>query len=186
MDDIRKFKYKKIKNFLSKQEINLLKIYCDIKHRIYSPNKNMTDTQSTDSSYYGDPAMEALLLSKHKKMEKLTGLKLFPTYAYWRMYTYGAILKEHDDRQSCEISVTVCIDKEKIDWPIYIDGTRIDMEPGDAAIYLGCELKHWREEFKGDFQAQAFLHYVDQHGPNAEWRADKRMLFGTKQQTQGG
>jgi hypothetical protein len=33
------------------------------------------------------------------------------------------------------------------------------MEPGDATIYLGCELEHWREEFKGEDCAQVFLHY---------------------------
>ena len=31
-------------------------------------------------------------------------------------------------------------------WPIYMDGTEMNMEPGDATIYLGCEIVHWREE----------------------------------------
>jgi hypothetical protein len=41
---------------------------------------------------------------------------------------------------------------------------RINLEPGDAAIYSGCEIEHWREEFKGDWHAQTFLHYVDKNG----------------------
>jgi hypothetical protein len=52
------------------------------------------------------------------------------------------------------------------------------MEPGDAAIYLGCEIEHWREEFKGDWHAQTFLHYVDKNGQNKEWAKDKRLLYG--------
>jgi hypothetical protein len=37
---------------------------------------------------------------------------------------------------------------------------------------------HWREEFKGTWQAQVFLHYVDQNGPHAEWKHDKREKLG--------
>jgi hypothetical protein len=59
-----------------------------------------------------------------------------------------------------------------------MDGAEINMEPGDAAIYLGCEVEHWREEFKGDWHAQTFLHYVDKNGLNKEWARDKRILYG--------
>ena len=57
-------------------------------------------------------------------------------------------------------------------------GAEINMEPGDAAIYLGCEIEHWREEFKGDWHAQTFLHYVDKNGINKEWFKDKRQIYG--------
>ena len=46
-------------------------------------------------------------------MEKETNKKLFPTYSFWRMYTKYNYLAEHDDRPSCEISVTVNIDADK-------------------------------------------------------------------------
>jgi hypothetical protein len=94
------------------------------------------------------------------------------------MYTVNADLKKHKDRPSCEVSVTVMIGSDGIKWPIYMEGTEINMEPGDAAIYLGCEIEHWREEFKGDWHAQTFLHYVDKNGRNKEWVKDKRMLYG--------
>jgi hypothetical protein len=94
------------------------------------------------------------------------------------MYTLNADLKKHTDRESCEISVTVMIGSDGTKWPIYMNGTEINMEPGDAAIYLGCEVEHWREEFKGDWQAQTFLHYVDKNGVNKEWFKDKRPLWG--------
>jgi hypothetical protein len=61
-----------------------------------------------------------------------------------------------------------------------MDGKAIDLESGDAAIYLGCEVKHWRDEFQGDFQNQVFLHYVDKHGINKEYHKDKRIYFGIK------
>jgi hypothetical protein len=36
------------------------------------------------------------------------------------------------------------------------------------------ECAHWRAAYEGSHLAQVFLHYVDQHGPHAEWKFDKR------------
>jgi len=36
---------------------------------------------------------------------------------------------------------------------------------GDILIYKGEELQHWREPYKGEFQVQAHLHYVDADDP---------------------
>jgi len=52
------------------------------------------------------------------------------------------------------------------------------LKPGQAVVYLGCELEHWRKEFEGDWHAQTFLHYVDANGDNKEWFLDKRKLLG--------
>ena len=101
------------------------------------------------------------MVNKLDLMQKETGLELLPTYAFWRMYTINADLKKHKDRESCEISATVMLGSDGTPWPIFIGGTEINLEPGDAAIYLGCEVEHWREEFKGDWHTQTFLHYVD-------------------------
>ena len=124
--------------------------------------------------------MESLLLTKSDLMEKETNLKLYPTYSYWRMYTKFAELKKHTDRPSCEISVTVMIGSDGTPWPIFIGGKEIELNDGDAVIYLGCEISHWREEFKGDWQAQVFLHYVDAEGVNKEFNRDKRLIWGTE------
>ena len=123
--------------------------------------------------------MESLMISKLDLMQKETGLDLLCTYAYWRMYTLNAALEKHKDRPSCEISVTIMIGSDGKPWPIFMDGTEINMEPGDAAIYLGCDVEHWREEFKGDWHAQTFLHYVDKNGSFTEFAKDKRLLYGT-------
>ena len=88
------------------------------------------------------------------------------------------ILKKHIDRPSCEVSVTVCVDSCGEDWPIYMNGKPIILKPGDAAMYLGCEVEHWREEFMGDYQSQFFLHYVDKNGKNKEYALDSRPFIG--------
>ena len=178
MEFIKNIKYKVIKNFLTKEEVNLLVHYCRIKHRTNFNSFDCCQNDNGDTYFYGDPLMESLMLNKKKLMQEETGLELLPTYAFWRMYTLHADLKKHKDRPSCEVSVTVMIGSDGTKWPIYMDGTELNLEPGDAAIYLGCEVEHWREEFTGDWQAQTFLHYVDKNGPNREWVKDKRLLYG--------
>lgn len=179
---IRKdYKYKIIKNFLNKDEIELFQKYFIIKHR-----SNFTDfdekqiSNTSDSSWYADPLAEALLLTKLKKVEKEVGVELNPTYAFSRVYTYLAVLEKHKDRPECEISVTVSMGSSGEEWPIFMDGEKINIDIGDAVAYAGCEVEHWREAFQGDWHAQTFLHYVDKNGPNANRIADGRNLWGTK------
>ena len=130
-------------------------------------------------SHYADTAMETLLLAVQPKMEKLTGLKLNPTYSYARIYKKGDVLERHKDRFSCEISTTMNLGGD--DWPIYLEnkknvgipddknyfaktdnkGTKVVLKPGDMLVYKGMILEHWRETFLGEDCAQVFLHYND-------------------------
>jgi hypothetical protein len=178
MDTIRNFKYKKIEKFLNTSEVNLLKDYCRIRHRINKSGFDIQQSKTLDTMFYGDPLMESLLINKKEKMQELTGLKLLPTYAFWRMYTKFADLKKHSDRPSCEISVTVNIGGDGTSWPFLVDKSSIDLKPGDAVLYLGCEVEHWRDEFQGDWFAQTFLHYVDAEGPYKEYWKDGRLKWG--------
>jgi hypothetical protein len=128
---------------------------------------------------YGDWVMDGLLNDLLPEVEKETSLRLFPTYSYFRIYQPGDILKMHRDRPACEVSVSICLGySASAPWPIWIAGPNgravISMEPGDALLYRGIECQHWREAFDGDHQVQLFLHYVDQNGPYAEWKYDKR------------
>ena len=117
------------------------------------------------------------MINKQKIMEQETGKKLLPTYSFWRTYTKFAVLNKHTDRPACEISTTVYIGGDT-GWPIYMDGTPIHLEKGDAAVYLGCEVSHWRDEFPGDHQFQTFLHYVDADGKNKNHHMDQRIHWG--------
>ena len=118
-------------------------------------------------SHYSDTAMETLLESLRAKMEKETGYKLNETYSYARLYKPGDILHRHKDRYSCEVSTTLHLGGDP--WPIYLDptgkkgqaGIKVELEPGDMLLYSGCDLEHWREEFKGKDCGQVFLHYND-------------------------
>ena len=146
-------------------------------------------------SSYSDIAMETLLEQVKPIMEKHTDLKLIPTYSYARIYKNGDILERHKDRASCEISTTLNLGGDL--WPIFLEpdktkgkyknnvyvsdntsGVQIDLSPGDMLIYSGCELEHWREEFKGKDCGQVFLHYNTESETSKENIYDKRPFLG--------
>ena len=148
-------------------------------------------------SHYSDIVMETLLVKLLPIMEKTTGLKLNSNYSYARIYKKGDILKRHKDRFSCEISTTLNLGGDS--WPIFLEpntkkgiidesgnyiasdskGLEINLKPGDMLIYSGCELEHWRNEFKGENCAQVFLHYNNQKTKDAEQnKFDKRPHLG--------
>lgn len=132
-------------------------------------------------SFYGDPVMESLLADLLPRMQEITGLRLFPTYSYFRVYKRGDVLEHHTDRGACEVSVTITIGADgDVIWPIFIRNpagkeSRAVLPPGAGMVYRGCECDHWRDRYvEGDRQSQVFLHYVDADGSNAEFKYDKR------------
>lgn len=134
---------------------------------------------------YADPAMESLLVSLQPLMEEHTGLTLFPTYSFYRVYRDGDVLTPHRDRPSCEISATLCFNysyEKDYTWPIFMEGSKVALEPGDMLIYRGCDLNHWREPFESPnndaWHVQGFFHYVDANGPFVEYKNDKRESVG--------
>ena len=161
----------------------------------YYENKN--DQVPETYCHYSDIAMETLMLKCQPIMEKTTGLKLYPSYTYARIYKKGDELKRHKDRFSCEISTTMNLGGDS--WPIYLEldstkgffkedgnyvsenskGIKVDLKPGDMLIYLGCDLEHWREKFKGKDCAQVFLHYNNRKTPGSKDNMfDKRPHLG--------
>lgn len=127
----------------------------------------------------GDVFTDGLLVDLLPRAEEITGLKLFPTYSYFRVYHNGDVLTKHTDRQSCEISLSLCLGYQgEKPWPLMVEGpegsSAVELAPGDALLYRGIECPHWRDRFEGEQNAQVFLHYVDQNGPHAEYKYDKR------------
>lgn len=173
------YQFKKVEGFLDESEIKLLTDYTRIKHRKNIDSFDHLQSDNSDTYFYGDPVMESLMLNKKELMQRETNLKLLPTYAFWRMYTMFADLKKHKDRPACEISVSVMINSDGTPWPFYAAGEALDLKPGDAVIYHGTDIEHWREEFKGDWHAQVFMHYVDANGLHTDQFKDGRQFWGT-------
>ena len=70
------FKYKIIKNFLSKDELHLLSLYCEIRHRTNFTEFDFQQNNVGDTCLYGDPIMDSLMLKKQSLIEKEAGKKL--------------------------------------------------------------------------------------------------------------
>ena len=182
--------YVVIQNFLKKDTANLLYEYSKLKSR-RALLKEAFDTKLFDKKYdgqfedeqapgayslYGDPLMDALLQNSNSFVSSVIGKKLIPTYSYWRLYITNNVLKKHKDRPSCEYSTTLCLgyDASNIkdtnyNWPICIrsynnEGKCVILNPGDMVIYKGCDVEHWRDEYKGLNHSQVFLHYNEENG----------------------
>lgn len=135
-------------------------------------------------SFPNQSEMDKIQIKVLSKLEEVSGLKLYPTYNYMRIYNKKSILKKHKDRSACEISITLTIGYEgDYNWPVFIEDKqgnehKLELEPGDALLYKGCEQIHWREDADERVKehCQVFIHYVDQNGPYSDCIYDKRRV----------
>lgn len=173
--------YVLVKNFLDADAVKVVSRYLENALRRY-PENNQGGGGDTSSriSWYADPLIEMILEDKISHVEEITGYKLFPSYSFTRVYQKGDELKPHIDRPACEISLTCHIATVGKPWPIWMqppggESVSYTLEPGDACVYKGCEVKHWRSVATDtDINVQMMLHYVNQNGPNASYKLDRR------------
>jgi hypothetical protein len=128
---------------------------------------------------YGDPAFDGLLEYLRPRVEEQCGLALHSTFSCFRLYKRGDVLQRHRDRAACEIGITLNIGQVPSEpWPIYVEGGagshQALLMPGDALLYRGIDLFHWRDAYPGNQLVQVFLFYVDRYGPYAGEKFDRR------------
>ena len=173
--ELKEKKYKIVKNFIEKNiAIKLAKDFENYCKR----NNVVSDSQVENAlAHYNYLPFLELLVGKVSDVSSLVGESVLPTYSYSRLYKKGSVLKPHKDRGSCEVSLTVHLNGDQ-PWEFYIvdDGNKeyILLEPGDAIIYLGMELEHGREEYKGEKYCQLFLHYVKTNGNYSDLYFDNK------------
>lgn len=159
-----------IKNFISTEKISKMCEYTDF---LDATNRSLEgDTQAPHSDVYlKDNFLDMMGYQSKADVEHHTGKKIYPTYVYARRYHPKSELVPHTDRVSCEISVTVCLEKEfsDLEWPIHIEYEdkvlSYNIEPGDALLYHGAVHKHWRDPLEKGWIKQIFFHYIDIEGP---------------------
>ena len=165
--------YQIVRNLIS--EDNSCKLHDHLNQR---NDGNLTDEQINNTpSFYADELMQKIQIDLLSNIEKHTGLELHKTYTYARIYKRGDILRTHTDREACEISVTLDLGGDP--WSIWLldrdeNPVEVKLNPGDALIYRGLELHHWRAKFEGDIHTQVFLHYIDKYGQYIWAENDKR------------
>lgn len=174
-----------VKNFIDEQTIAVVSQYFENKIRRGEWQEAKKEGNPTSRfAYYADPLIEVLLQVSKEAVEDATGKELLPTYSYSRIYQPGERLFPHIDRPACEVSVTVNVATKGEFSPIYTQYGQNDPEkhvlnPGDAVVYMGCDVMHWRQPLKDNqLNVQFMLHYVDKNGPNAEYTKDRRPAYG--------
>jgi len=165
-----KEQYKVVRNLLSRQTAEFIGLYFLNLQNFYTGNTKDPQTLGAPS-YYSHSVNETLLVMLLNELKEKTDLDLHPTYSYLRVYKKGDELAFHTDRPACEISCTINL-KQSHPWPIYMDGKKVILKPGDACIYKGEEVDHGRHPFEGDYCIQVFCHYVNKHLEHVDDKAD--------------
>jgi len=155
-----------LSNFISKERASNLSFEF-LKH--CKENNLEGDSQAPNSySAYNYTSFLELLCEKTPEISSAIGETVLPTYAYSRVYKNGSELVRHVDRDACEVSLTLHLHGDS-NWPIWIETPSgesrcVELNPGDAMIYLGKIAPHWRETYDGEYYSQVFLHYVRSRG----------------------
>jgi hypothetical protein len=167
----RRQRYLLVKGMLPRTMLDYLQVYYSI---LLANNRFTRDGQCpTSLSLGGDAALDAVMEWIRPEVSRLVGLNLAPTYSYTRKYAKGERLAPHKDRAACEISLTASIQIPKGAGPSVIhlqspssNDTEVKMLEGDACVYAGCEVEHWRERFRVGGYIQLFLHFITKRGEN--------------------
>ena len=106
-------------------------------------------------------------------MSRVAGEPVKPSYLYFASYPPGAALPRHVDREQCEFSISLLIDYSPepdgpCGWPLFLEHPDLpggvvgaDLGLGDAVLYRGRRLVHYREPLPAGHQSSSlFLHYL--------------------------
>jgi hypothetical protein len=127
-------------------------------------------------SHWGDATLDAMLMVLTPHIEQASGCRLLPTYAYARLYFRGEALARHRDRAACQVAATIHLGANggPASPILFEPAIAVTQHPGDAVVYLGDSIDHWREPFNGEHFGQLFLNYVHADGERAALIHDGR------------
>ncbi len=129
-------------------------------------------------------------------ISELTGADVLPSYDYFRIYHKDDICRVHSDRPSCEHSVSLTLEySDGVPWPLEVGSipvkaegpcfddfgdepfAAVEMQPGDAVLYRGMDLRHGRMRPNPNrWSAHLFLFWVERGGKFAQHAFDEERL----------
>lgn len=101
------------------------------------------------------------------KMQEMFHMRVVPTYNMGRVYTKDTTgMVKHRDRSPCEISFTLPLAYDGLTWPINVRTSKgpraINLKVGDALLYKGCDVDHWRDDNRhSNVLYQHYFHFYD-------------------------
>ena len=161
--------------------------------------------RTVDISGHFYPPLTTFLWGLTPTIGELTGADLLPSYDYFRIYQKDDICRVHSDRPSCEHSVSLTLAySDNLPWPLQIGSTRvkveepcvedfgdepfaaIEMQPGDAVLYRGTDLRHGRMHPNPNrWSAHLFLFWVERGGPFEKHAFDAERLKSELERVHG-
>jgi len=184
-NDFQTKKYQVVKNVISKDVAKLATqalLFSEADYIAKNKTINFDGQVKGMQMFYAHSVTESLMVLLLPKMEKIVVEKLTPTYSYARVYRNGSVLKEHIDRPSCEVSISIQLAavgvKNKNGWGITMGEETLYLSDCDAVIYNGIKVLHKRDELfcePNGFQVQVFCHYVKTNGRFSRFAYDKRI-----------
>jgi hypothetical protein len=105
-------------------------------------------------------------------VSEIAGERLKPSFSFFASYHPGSVLPPHRDREQCEYAMSLLVDyspepEDTSSWPIYVQppgalsAVPVWLGIGDAVLYYGREVLHYRERFtQADYCSCWFLFYV--------------------------
>lgn len=189
-DEFKAQGYVVLRGLVAKPEID--RLYAYTLATIELGNKD--DGQVPGSpSFYEDKEGVLLQQKLSPLIEKYIQIPLKSVYCYHRVYRKGAILRSHKDSIRNEISATINLGYQGEPWDLWLldyqeNPQKVTLSPGDALIYKGAQLIHWRGKLEhGDYVSQIMFGFIDRHGKNQhvpvlelirKWMKKWRVLFG--------
>jgi hypothetical protein len=120
---------------------------------------------------HNEPMARFLLHQLQGAVARVVGRPVMPAYSYSLTYEAGAVLAPHTDREQCEYTVSLLIEGTAEGtwepWPLLLrangEPVAVHQLPGDALVFAGRRLPHWREPLPdGHTSTSLLLHYVDE------------------------
>lgn len=135
---------------------------------LYEQNHFRYDTQCPDSPGFDNPCKK-LALELLPIVQVYSKDKVFYQMNYARKYKFGTELPRHRDRPIFKMGLSLCLDytMNKKSWPLYFfDETKnqeyeVFLNRGDAVLYQGHKLDHWRYPLDYQNHYQLFIMYND-------------------------
>ena len=170
-----------LRQAIGKELFAFVEDYCKLLERSGAMSIELGTPTEGSLFIYGDRALDAVAASKAPMLGAIVGCTLVPTYSYLRIYRKGQALPAHRDRRACEHSLSVSLSAS--DWPLCLvdltgEQVAVELEPGDAVLYRGPEVEHWRSPLTAERAVQLFLHFVDAEGQWTNEIYDRRRALG--------
>jgi hypothetical protein len=164
-----------VPDFIDKRLARML--YTTLLLRQHRGEGRRDDHMPTALSFWGDSTLDAFHLSMLPDVEAVAAGPLLPTYCYARLYAYGDTLQRHHDREACEIVATVHLGHRGTAPPpiSFATGQAVKQQPGDAVVFQGAAIDHWRDVFLGDDFGQIFMNFVRADGAHRAQALDGRV-----------